>query len=118
MASRSSSSESRPLNSEPRRLRNRDKNAFSRLQIRSSQLSELARSCVVTINKRKNKESRGPGKTTQKPSKVVKNVSIESRMREYKNVEPSCKSSGKTFCREELALKPALSRDTGGFIEA
>ena len=108
MASRSSSSESRSFNSEPSRLRNRDKNAFSRLGIRSSQLSDLARSCVVTTNKSKNKEIRGPGKATQKPSTVAKNVPIESKIREYKDVEPFCKSSGKMFCREELALKASI----------
>ena len=108
MASRSSSSESRPFNSEPSRLKNRDKNAFSRLRIRSSQLSVLARSCVVTTNKSKNKEIWGPGKATQKPSTVVKNVPIESKIREYKDVEPFYKSSGKMFCREELALKASI----------
>ena len=29
-------------------------------------------------------------------------------MREYKDVEPFCKSSGKMFCREDLALKASI----------
>ena len=35
-------------------------------------------------------------------------MSIESKIREYTDVEPFCKSSGKMFCREELPLKASI----------
>ena len=54
MASSSSSLESRPLNSEPQQTHQTATNALSRLP--SPQLSDLARSHVVTTNKSKNKK--------------------------------------------------------------
>ena len=57
--------------------------------------------------KAKTKKSEGQV-SDPKAINSLKNVSIESKIREYKDVEPFCKSSGKMFCREELALKASI----------
>ena len=85
----------RPLNAEPQYCTADSANSGKCFKsIRSPQLCDLTRSREATTDKNKNKESWGPGKVTQKPSTVVKNVSIESTIREYKD-ELFCKSSGK-----------------------
>ena len=83
-------------------------NALSLLQ--SPTPSALARSRIVVSNETKKKQQRGPGKASVKTSTLLKNVSVETRIREYKD-EPFCKSNNRLFCnacQEVLAVKASI----------
>lgn len=83
-------------------------NALS--QLGRTQASNFARGRVVASNKGKNKTKRGPGKTIQKKSTSRKYVSVDARIREFKE-EPFRKSNGKLFCevcREEVSVEARI----------
>ena len=76
-------------------------------QLRRAQASDFARRRIVASHKGKNKTQRGPGKTSQKKSTSLKYVSVNARIREFKE-EPFRKANGKLFCeacREEVSVK-------------
>ena len=89
--------------------------AFTRLtrdalsQLRSPKASDLARSRVVSSNKKKGDSGRGPGKVSKK-STTLKTNFVDTRIREFKD-EPFRKSNNKLFCeacREELSEKASI----------
>ena len=71
-------------------------------QLRSPKASDLARSRVVSSNKKKGDSGHGPGKVRKK-STTLKTNFVDTRMREFKD-EPFRKPNNKLFCeacREE-----------------
>lgn len=71
-------------------------------QLRSPKASDLARSRVVSSNKKKGDSGHGPGKVSKK-SITLKTNFVDTRLREFKD-EPFRKSNNKLFCeacREE-----------------
>lgn len=78
-------------------------------QLRSPKASDLARSRVVSSNKKKGDSGRGPGKVSKK-STTLKTNFVDTRIREFKD-EPFRKSNNKLFCeacREELSEKASI----------
>ena len=78
-------------------------------QLRSPKASDLARSRVVSSNKKKGDSGRGPGKVSKK-STTLKTNFVGTRIREFKD-EPFKKSNNKLFCeacREELLEKASI----------
>ena len=64
-------------------------------QLRSPKASDLARSRVVSSNKKKGDSGRGPGKVSKK-STTLKTNFVDTRIREFKD-EPFRKSNNKLF---------------------
>ena len=83
------------------------KNALTGL--RFPKASDLARSRVVSSNKKQHDSGRGPGKA-KKSSSQLKSSFVETRIREFKD-EPFRKSNNKLFCeacREEVSEKASI----------
>ena len=78
-------------------------------QLRSPKASDLARSRVVSSNKKKGDSGHGPGKVRKK-STTLKTNFVDTRMREFKD-EPFRKSNNKLLCevcREGLSEKASI----------
>ena len=80
-------------------------------QLRTPKASDLARSRVVSSNKKKGDSGRGPGKVSKYSTKLKTNF-VDTRMREFKD-EPFRKSNNKLLCeacREELSEKASITK--------